>query len=203
MSRLHPFYPVLPDAGWIARLVPLGVKLVQLRLKGADADTIRRQVDESLEVCARHGATLFVNDYWEIAIALGAPAVHLGQEDLATADRAAIRAAGLALGLSSHDAAERATALAAEPDYIALGPIYPTTLKKMVWAPHGLDRIGEWRAAVGPDMAIVAIGGITLERADAVWAAGANSIAVVTDIVTHPAPEARVGDWLAWAEARA
>jgi len=136
-----------------------------------------------------------VNDYWRDAIAAGAGFVHLGQEDLAGADLGAIRAAGLKLGLSTHDEAELATALAARPDYVALGPVYETKLKVMQWAPQGLERIRRWKAAV--PCPLVAIGGITLERADAVYAAGADCIAVVTDIVTAPDPEARVRQWLA------
>ncbi len=113
--------------------------------------------------------------------------IHLGQEDLATADLKAIRRAGLKLGISTHDEAELARALEAEPDYIALGPIYPTILKKMKFAPQGLPRIGEWKKKIGK-IPLVAIGGITLERAEGVLAAGADSAAVVTDITLNPIP---------------
>jgi len=141
-----------------------------------------------------HGAQLVVNDYWREAIDLGADFIHLGQEDLAAADVAAIRDAGIRLGVSSHDHDELAKALAVEPDYVALGPIYETKLKKMKWAPQGLDRIGEWKAAI--PCPLVAIGGITVERAPDVFAAGADSIAVVTDLITHSDPEARTREWL-------
>lgn len=192
---LHELYPVLPDVGWIERLVPLGLRTVQLRLKDADGPEIRRQIARSLEICAAHDCLLFVNDYWREAIDLGAEAVHLGQEDLAAADRAAIARAGLKLGVSTHSREELATALAADPAYVALGPIYETKLKKMAWAPQGLDRIGEWKALI--DCPLVAIGGITVERARSVRDAGADSIAVVTDIVADVDPEARVRQWLA------
>ncbi|GAB4228308.1 MAG: thiamine phosphate synthase [Methyloligellaceae bacterium] len=192
---LPAFYPVLPDSRWIARLVPLGVKLVQLRLKDADMAEVRRQIAESLEICARHDCQLIVNDYWQEAIALGADYVHLGQEDLAAADLEAIRGAGIRLGLSTHSHEELKTALHAAPDYVALGPVYETILKKMKWAPQGLDRVREWKSLI--PCPLVAIGGITLERAPGVLAAGADSIAVVTDLVTHEAPERRTEQWLA------
>ena len=83
---LDVFYPIVPDVAWLERLVPLGVKTVQLRLKDAPPERVRREIGESLEVCARHGCQLIVNDYWREALALGADYVHLGQEDLADAD---------------------------------------------------------------------------------------------------------------------
>lgn len=192
---IERFYPVLPDVTWLERLVPLGVRFVQLRVKDAPEAEVRRQIARAMELCAEHGAQLVVNDYWRAAIDLGADFVHLGQEDLAEADLPAIRDAGIRLGVSSHDRAELAKALAAEPDYIALGPIYETKLKTMKWAPQGLDRVREWKEAI--PCPLVTIGGITVERAPEVLAAGADSIAVVTDLVTHPDPEERTREWLA------
>jgi len=192
---IDPFYPVLPDIDWLDRLVPRGVRFVQLRLKDAPEHEVRRQITRAMALCARHDAQLVVNDYWRAAIELGADFVHLGQEDLAAADVPAIRAAGIRLGVSTHDRDELAKALAVQPDYIALGPIYETKLKKMKWAPQGLERIGEWKAAI--PCPLVAIGGITVERLPSVLAAGADSIAVVTDLITHPDPEARTREWLA------
>jgi thiamine-phosphate pyrophosphorylase len=138
---------------------------------------------------------LIVNDYWRLAIEEGCDFVHLGQEDLAEADLAAIRAAGLGLGVSSHDHRELDTALAAKPDYVALGPIYPTRLKKMKWAPQGLDRLGEWKSRIGT-LPLVAIGGLNPERLDGVFAAGADSAAVVTDITLNQDPEAQTREWI-------
>jgi thiamine-phosphate pyrophosphorylase len=142
------------------------------------------------------GAKLVVNDYWQVAIEAGAAHVHLGQEDLATADVAAIRRAGLTLGISTHDEAELDEALRHDPDYVALGPIYLTTLKSMRVAPQGLERIGLWKKRIG-NRPLVAIGGITLEKAAAVYAAGADSIAVVSDITHSTDPDTRVRAWLA------
>lgn len=194
-AHLPPFYPVVPDATWVARLAPLGIGIIQLRLKDADDGEVRRQIGASLDVCQRHGVTLVVNDYWQAAIDCGADFVHLGQEDLAGADRAALARAGMRLGISTHDEAELDIALAAQPDYIALGPIYETKLKAMRFGPQGLDRIGVWKARIG-SLPLVAIGGLTPERAPAVLSAGADSLAVVTDIVSRPDPEVRVNIWL-------
>lgn len=201
-AGLDLFYPIVPDASWVARIVPLGVKVVQLRLKDDDGWRIRREIAASLEACIAHDCQLIVNDHWREAIAIGADYVHLGQEDLAAADLAVIKAAGLRLGLSSHSHDELAVARAAEPDYIALGPIYETKLKAMTWPPQGLDRVREWATAIAP-MPLVAIGGLTPERAPGVIAAGAASVAVVTDFLTHPDPEGRIATWLAWARGQA
>lgn len=199
MSRLLDiFYPIVPDDTWMRRIVPLGVRTVQLRLKDAGEAEILRQIRASLAICKTHGCQLIVNDYWREAIAAGADFIHLGQEDLAAADVGAVRKAGIKLGISTHDHRELDIALAARPDYVALGPIYETKLKVMKWAPQGLSRIGEWKARIGR-IPLCAIGGITPERAPAVLAAGADCVAVVTDFITHPDPEARVKEWLAWA----
>jgi len=194
MMRLPSrFYLVVPDLGWVRRLVP-GAKLIQLRLKDAPDAELRRQAAEAAALCRAHGALLVLNDFWRVAIDLKLDAVHLGQEDLRDADLAAIRAAGLRLGLSTHSEAELDTALAAGPDYVALGPVYPTTLKVMPWAPQGLDRLRAWKRRIGA-LPLVAIGGITLERAPGCLVAGADCVAVVSDITGHAAPEQRALAW--------
>jgi thiamine-phosphate pyrophosphorylase len=191
---LPKFYPVVPGVVWVTQLASTGVKLIQLRMKDAPAALIPEAIRGALAVCARYGCELVVNDYWQDAIDCGATFIHLGQGDLETADLAAIRRAGLKLGISTHSGEELDRALVENPDYVALGPIYETKLKAMPWAPQGLARIGEWKALA--KRPLVAIGGITLERAPAVFEAGADSIAVVTDIVAHPDPEQRARDWL-------
>jgi thiamine-phosphate pyrophosphorylase len=193
--QLDPFYPVLPDAAWVALIASQGAKLIQLRVKDMPPHEIKAEIARALDAAAAHGCQLVVNDYWQEAIDLGADFVHLGQEDLAGADLAAIRNAGIRLGISTHSLEELDNALAAAPDYVALGPIYPTKLKAMPWKPQGLPRISEWRAKI--DCLLVAIGGITLERAPIVLAAGASSAAVVTDIVMSDDPEQRTRDWIA------
>jgi thiamine-phosphate pyrophosphorylase len=198
-DRLDPFYPIVPDAVWLRRLVPLGVRTIQLRLKDASGERIRREIGESIEVCFRHDCQLIVNDHWREALSLGADYVHLGQEDLAAADVPTIQAKGMRLGISTHSEAELEVALAARPDYVALGPIYETKLKVMKWGPQGLARVGAWKRRVGA-LPLIGIGGITPARADAVIAAGADSVAVITDFFTSADPEARVAQWLGWAE---
>lgn len=195
---LDAFYPIVPDLQWLRRIVPLGVRTVQLRLKDADEARIRHEIAESLELCAAARCQLIVNDYWQEAVAAGADYVHLGQEDLVEADVAKLKASGVRIGISTHSEEELEIALAAGADYVALGPIWETRLKAMKWAPQGLDRIMAWKRRIG-DLPLVAIGGITPERAPAVLAAGADSAAVITDFITHPDPESRVATWVAWA----
>ena len=187
------FYPVVPNLDWVRRLVP-GARLIQLRLKDAPEPELRRQAAEAAALCRAHGALLVLNDFWRVAIDLRLDAVHLGQEDLQDADLAAARAAGLRLGISTHGEAELDAALAAAPDYVALGPVYPTTLKVMPWAPQGLDRLGQWKRRIGA-LPLVAIGGITLERAPGCLRAGADCVAVVSDVLAHATPEQRARDW--------
>jgi len=195
LFSLDPFYPILPDTEWLARLLPQGIRLVQLRIKDQPQNVVSAEVAKAVTLCRTHRCELVVNDYWQEAIAQRASFVHLGQEDLARADVSAIKSAGLRLGVSTHSDTELKTALAANPDYVALGPVYATTLKAMPWAPQGLPRLAEWRAKI--DCRLVAIGGISLDRAPLALAAGADSVAVITDIMTAEDPERRVGNWIA------
>lgn len=194
--KLDPFYLIVDSADWIDRLVPLGVKLVQLRMKDSTDTELRTAIRRAKTVCSAHGCQLIINDYWRVAIEEGCDFVHLGQEDLAEADVAAIRGSGLKLGLSTHDATELETALVAAPDYVALGPVWPTILKKMKWAPQGLEKVRDWKTRVGA-LPLVAIGGINIDRIDGVFAHGADSAAVVTDITLNADPEARTREWIA------
>jgi thiamine-phosphate pyrophosphorylase len=195
-------YPVVDSAAWIARLAALGVRLVQLRVKDMPLTQVRAEVRAARAHCAAHALQLVVNDYWQVALEEGCDFVHLGQGDLDGADLAALRHAGVRLGISTHDEGELERALSLDPDYVALGPVYPTLLKVMPWAPQGLARIREWKARLATTP-LVAIGGITLERLPAVFAAGADVAAVVTDIVRSEDPEARTRAWLAQAAAAA
>jgi thiamine-phosphate pyrophosphorylase len=202
MLKLPRVYPVVDSAAWVQRLVSVGVRLIQLRVKERPDTEIRAEIRAAKEVCARakSGAQLIVNDYWQLALAEGCDFVHLGQGDLDTADVAEIRKAGVRLGISTHSPEELERALALKPDYVALGPIYPTVLKVMPWGPQGLERITEWKRRVG-DIPLVAIGGLTVERLPGVFKAGADSAAVVNDIVSNKDPEGRARQWLATAEA--
>src|ERR1700704_1400616 len=189
------FYPVVHSVAWVARLAKLGVGTVQLRAKNLDDGAALQLVTDALAVTKNTPTKLVVNDYWRAAVVAGAKHLHLGQEDLASADLTAIRQAGLTLGISTHDDDELATALKANPDYIALGPIFPTTLKSMRFAPQGIPKISEWKKRIGT-IPLVAIGGIKFEQSAEIFAAGADSIAVVSDVTQHADPDARVRQWL-------
>jgi thiamine-phosphate pyrophosphorylase len=196
MISIDPFYPIVDSAAWVDRLIRVGARLIQLRIKERPESDVRAQTRAALTFCQSVGAQLIVNDYWEIALDEGAEFIHLGQGDLDGADLQRIRGRGLRIGISTHSHAELDRALSFDPDYVALGPIYPTILKAMPFAPQGLGRIGEWKRLIG-ERPLVAIGGINLERAPLCLAAGADSAAVVTDITLNSHPEARAKAWLA------
>ena len=189
------FYPVVDSLAWVERLTKLGVGTIQLRAKDLNDAEALQIVTDALAITEGTQAKLVVNDYWRAAIVAGAKYLHLGQEDLADADLKAIREAGLLLGISTHDDAELATALAAKPDYVALGPIFFTTLKSMRFEPQGVPKITEWKQRIGT-IPLVAIGGIKFEHAAEIFAAGADSIAVVSDVTQNADPDARVKQWL-------
>ncbi len=193
--RLDPFYPIFDGPGWLERMLPLGVKLVQLRIKDMAVPELRQVVARAQALCRSHGAVLIVNDHWRVAIEAGCDWVHLGQEDLDEADLPAIRSAGIRVGISTHDHAELDRALSLAPDYVALGPVYPTILKKMKWERQGLERVTEWKRLIG-DLPLVAIGGMSVERAAGAFEAGADIVSAVTDITLNEDPETRVRQWI-------
>ncbi len=185
------FYPVVPDAAWVQRLLGWGVRTLQLRIKAADHTPaeIEREVRAAVEAGrAVPGAQVFINDHWRLALAAGAYGVHLGQEDLDTADIQALRDAGLRLGLSTHTPAELARAKAVQPSYLAIGPIYPTTLKVMPYEPVGLERLKDWALQAAP-YPVVAIGGISLALLPGVLACGVDGVAVVSAVTLAADPQ--------------
>jgi len=192
---LPRFYPIFDSTEWLHRLLPLGVGLVQLRIKDLSGEALKQQIAQAQSLCRDAGAILVVNDHWEQAIELDCDWVHLGQEDLDTADISVIRRAGIKLGLSTHDHAELDRALSHDPDYVALGPVYPTILKKMKWHEQGLDRLTEWKRLIG-DIPLIAIGGMSVERAKGAFDAGADVVSAVTDITLNTDPAARVRQWI-------
>ncbi|MFK7853238.1 MAG: thiamine phosphate synthase [Granulosicoccus sp.] len=192
---LARFYLIVDNTASLAEYLPLGLSCVQLRIKSASDVELRASIRDAKSLCEQFNCQLIINDYWKLAIEEGCNAIHLGQEDLDSADMEAIRSAGIRYGISTHDKAELRRALALEPDYIALGPVYATLLKKMPWRPQGLEKLARWKTLVG-DTPLVAIGGLTPERADGVFAAGADSICVVTDVQQHDNPVERVEQWL-------
>jgi thiamine-phosphate pyrophosphorylase/hydroxymethylpyrimidine kinase/phosphomethylpyrimidine kinase/thiamine-phosphate diphosphorylase len=197
---LHPigFYPVVPTAAWVERLLGWGVRTIQLRIKAADhtAADISAEVMAAIEAGkAVPGAQVFINDHWQQALAAGAYGVHLGQEDLDSADIEALRRAGIRLGLSTHTPEELARAKAVQPSYLAIGPIYPTTLKVMPYEPVGLARLALWAKQAAP-YPVVAIGGISLDRMPGVLACGADGVAVVSAVTLAADPQQAALDGL-------
>jgi thiamine-phosphate pyrophosphorylase len=182
-------YAVLPDAAWVARMARAGVPTVQLRFKSDDARAIEREVRAAVDAVQGTDALLFINDHWQAAMDAGAYGVHLGQEDLDTADLQKIHAAGLRLGLSSHGYGEMLRADRFSPSYLALGAVFPTTLKRMVTAAQGTGRLGAY-ARLMRDYPLVAIGGIDSSRLPEVLASGVGSVAVVRALVGAEEPEA-------------
>ncbi len=188
------FYPVVPDAEWVQRLLGWGVRTIQLRFKavGHTPEEIEREVQAAVAAGrAVPGAQVFINDHWQAALAAGAYGVHLGQEDLdalSAADLYTLQASGVRLGVSTHTPAELARAKAAQPSYVAIGPVYPTTLKKMPYDPVGLERLKLW-AADGAPYPVVAIGGISLERMPGVMACGVDGVAVVSAVTQAADPQ--------------
>lgn len=192
---LDRFYPIFDSTDWLRRLLPHGIKLVQLRIKDVDEATLRAEITAARDLCRAAGCTLVINDHWQLAIDLGCDWLHLGQEDLDVADMKAIRRAGLKVGLSTHDRDELDRAMGHAPDYVALGPIYPTILKKMEWHQQGVEKLTEWKTLIG-DTPLIAIGGMSTDRAKGAFEAGADVVAAVTDITLNADPEARVRDWI-------
>ena len=182
-------YPVVDSVAWLKRLLPLGVNTIQLRIKtAADQQQLSAEIAAAIALAKQYQAQLFINDHWQQALQLGAYGVHLGQEDLVTADLNALQQAGIRLGVSTHGYAELLRAKALQPSYIALGHIFPTKTKQMPSQPQGVARLAQYVPLAAP-YPTVAIGGINAERLTAVAATGVNSIAVVTAITEAADPE--------------
>ena len=185
------FYAVVPTADWVERMVKAGADTVQLRNKDLSGDALYREIERCVAACEGSDTQLFINDHWQMAVKAGAYGVHLGQEDMDTADLAAIEAAGLRLGLSTHSVSELDRALSVNPSYVASGAIFPTTTKQMSTAPQGLDNLRQYVQQAG-DTPAVAIGGIDLSNAREVLATGVASLAVVRAVTEAADPEAAV-----------
>ena len=198
------FYPVVPTARWVQRLLDWGVRTIQLRIKAQDhenAEDVAWEVRTAIEAGRRvSGAQVFINDHWQLALENGAYGVHLGQEDLDTADITALREAGIRLGLSTHTPAELARAKAVQPSYLAIGPVYPTTLKVMPYEPVGLERLKLWAQDAAP-YPVVAIGGISLALMPGVVACGVDGVAVVSAVTLAADPQEAARQGMALAAA--
>ncbi|MEY0304540.1 thiamine phosphate synthase [Providencia manganoxydans] len=188
-ERYLGLYPVVDSVEWIERLLNAGVTTIQLRIKDKQNDEVRDAIQQAIALGKQHNARLFINDYWQLAVELGAYGVHLGQEDLETTDLIAIHQAGLRLGVSTHDEHELAIAKSVRPSYIAMGHIFPTETKVMPSSPQGLETLKSMVEAT-PDYPTVAIGGISIDKVPAVLATGVGSVALVSAIT-------KADDWLA------
>ncbi len=189
------FYPIADRFEWLEKLLPLGVSTIQLRIKDLDGEELEREIAQAAAYARQFNCRLFINDYWQLAIQYNAYGVHLGQDDLKTADIAAIRQAGLRLGVSTHSYEEVVRALSVKPSYIAIGPVFSTTTKAMRFAPQGLDALRRWRKSL--PYPLVAIAGIFLDNAPEVLETGVDGIAVVRDIMNADNLPERVARWQA------
>ena len=197
--RALGLYAVLPSAEWVGRMARAGVHTVQLRFKSENPAAIRQEIAAAIDAVQGTHARLFINDHWQAAIDAGAYGIHVGQEDLDALEGAqlnTIRASGLRLGVSTHGYAEMVRAHAVQPSYIALGAVFPTTLKRMATAPQGLARLQAY-VRLMQHYPLVAIGGIAAEQFAQVRATGVGSIAVVRALVNAPDPEAQAANLLA------
>jgi thiamine-phosphate pyrophosphorylase len=185
-------YAVLPTADWVERVVGFGLKTVQLRRKSAQPDELRDEIARSVAAGRKHDAQVFINDHWQAAVDAGAYGVHLGQEDVHTADLHALAASGVRLGLSTHGYYEMLTALHFRPSYIALGAVFPTTTKVMPTAPQGLARLARYVRLLEGVVPLVAIGGISGDVLPEVLATGVKSAAVVRAVTEAADPAAAV-----------
>lgn len=182
------FYTVVPTADWVARMVDAGANTVQLRNKTLIGSALYREIQRSVAYAKDTPTQLFINDFWWEAVDCGAYGVHLGQEDLDSADLVMIQSSGLRLGVSTHSPAELSKALAVKPSYVACGAIFPTTTKTMPTEPQGLDKLKQYVIQAG-NTPTVAIGGIDLNNARDVLVTGVSSLAVVRAVTESADPE--------------
>ena len=192
---LDRFYPIFDKTEWLEKLLPVGIKLVQLRIKDKSIKETQNEIKKAKSLCSEFNTQLVINDYWEIAIDEKCDFVHIGQEDLINCDIKRLKASNIRIGISTHDEKELETALLYSPDYIALGPIYPTILKKMKWHQQGVDKLSEWKKKIN-NIPLVAIGGMTPSRSIMAFNAGADIVSAVTDITLNKHPKIRVKEWM-------
>jgi len=184
-------YPVVDSIEWLKQLLPLGLEIIQLRLKNKSPRELAELIGQAVELSQNYATRLFINDYWQLAIEHGAYGVHIGQEDLQDADLAEIQSAGLRLGISTHGCYEFLLAQQLQPSYLAIGAIFPTKTKDMTGQIQGVSNLIA-TLELATDIPVVAIGGINHQRASEVWQTGIDSIAVVTAITEADNPKASV-----------
>lgn len=185
-------YPVVDSYEWLVRLLPLGIHTIQLRIKNVSGQKLREEIEKSIALAQEHQCRLFINDHWQLALELGAYGIHLGQEDLDSADLKAIADAGIRLGISNHTHFEIVRCLAIKPSYIACGPVFATQSKDMPWIPHGLEGLQYWCDSLinTQTRPLVAIGGINESNISDVAKCGSSGIALISAITAAVDPEA-------------
>jgi hydroxymethylpyrimidine kinase/phosphomethylpyrimidine kinase/thiamine-phosphate diphosphorylase len=188
------FYPIVDRFEWIKRLLPMGISSVQLRIKDLRGVELEKEIQRACEYSRKYHCRLFINDYWDLALKYRAYGVHLGQGDLKSADIDSLEKSGMRLGISTHCYEEVARANAYQPSYVAIGPIYATTSCTLKFAPQGLASLRRWRKMLS--YPLVAIGGISLDRAPEVLSSGADGVGVISDLSKAPEPESRAKFWL-------
>lgn len=182
-------YAVVDSPAWVERVLHAGIRCVQLRIKNPQEPTLSAQIGHAVALArAVPGAQLFINDHWELALAHGAYGVHLGQEDLVSAELPRIAQAGVRLGISTHSYWEVARAHGIAPSYIACGPIFPTQAKQMPWIPQGLSNLRYWAGLLSRP--VVGIAGIGLANMQEAAAQGVAGAAVISAITAAAEPEA-------------
>lgn len=187
-------YPIVDSFSWVKKLLEHGVSTIQLRIKNRNAINLENEIKQSIECAKRFQARLYINDYWELAIRYQAYGVHLGQEDLDSADLEKIYLNGLRLGISTHNYAEVNRAKLLQPSYLAIGPIFPTTSKVMPFAPQGTAQLKHWRKIL--DYPLVAIGGINLENINEVLLTHVDAIAMISAITQAINPTETIKQFL-------
>lgn len=201
-------YPVVDSFDWVATLLELGIKTIQLRIKDPDTPDLEQQIIDAIELGRQHHAQVFINDHWQLAIKHRAYGVHLGQEDLEVSNISQLLRADIRLGLSTHGYYELLRIVQLKPSYIALGHIFPTTTKQMPSKPQGLVRLALYQTLINsiPNVShanatqnfgypTVAIGGIDLSNAASVWRCGVTSLAVVRAITLADSPQEVIGQF--------
>ena len=175
-------YPVVQRAYKLEALYQAGITTAQLRVKDMQDEILEVEIVDAIRISEAYNARLFVNDFWELAIKHKAYGIHLGQEDILEADISAICDAGIRLGISTHTTDEIQIALDIEPSYVAIGPIFETNSKKMVYKPVGIEDLKRWSSNV--DYPIVAIGGINLDTIEqVVQTKAANGVAMIAGVL--------------------
>lgn len=195
--RIGKLYPITDTSGvgrpshvaLAGRLLEAGVRLLQIREKRLSDREFLEQLRQIRELCSVGGARFLVNDRVDLALASGADGVHLGQDDLPAREARKILGPKAVIGFSTHNEEQLRQAADLPIDYVAVGPVFATRTKKSGIPPLGVDFVR--RARQLTRLPLVAIGGIDLERAVHVWAAGADSVAVISDIVDSPDPAER------------